>query len=93
MLHKILLNKVNYLTVQDRRRSREAASIVLSLGADRGEVALTGVGYNSLKTSLRSADVLTCVTNRTRTRSVSETGVFPSLDWVSRTFCLSHYVD
>ena len=48
---------------------------------------LTDIG----RRSLRSADVLTCATVRTH-ECVSETGVFPSLDRVSGTLCLSHYV-
>ena len=48
---------------------------------------LTDIG----RQSLRSADVLTCATRRTRIR-VSETKFFPWLDRVSGTLCLLHYV-
>jgi len=48
---------------------------------------LTDIG----RRSLRSADVLTCATRRTRTR-LGDRSFFPSLDRVSGTLCLLHYV-
>jgi len=47
---------------------------------------LTDIG----RRSLWSADVLTCATRRTRKRL--RDGSFPSLDRLSGTLCLSHYV-